>query len=498
MTITQQHGVRSTDSDAIRAPPDSAGIVIKPPFSNQTSDGSSAALTSTVCSSVEVSDSPERSQHHTNSSPDSEKSETSTIRHGHEPFESFKGRLEELCRQVWIALPASPRLKDRIIRLLRLKPMRPPLPPKNLQFEFDRMHGGYNRIIGINTLDDVSNARKKYIIRIPRFKGIARPDRDVAILEYVRKHSSIPVATVVKSDFTANNLLGSSYVIQERIPGLDLQNSDRRFPDLTFEQKTSFTRRFAQILKEILSLRGPSPGQIEPTSKRTTDEDIQLRHFKVEGNHHADLREPDDLSFSNSTPSYEKTLAFFQSQFERWRKVAIGKNMLKVMFMERLSAMAAQMYEAGFLGDRDYCLCHLDLAMAPRNILADVVDGSLAITAILDWDEAVFAPTFVACTPPIWIWAWSDDEDEDESKANETPETTEGQILKNIFEQEVGREFLSYAYRPEYRIARKMFDFALQGLHSSWKMEEANKMIEDWAKLRPAGMPLIDSLRVQK
>ena len=498
---TRPNGVPVTDVETARLPPGSGGI--RPPsfHSTRSSDKLYSAPTSTSranSNAEEIFDVLERSRCHTNSSTGSESSETSTLRHGHEPFDSFKRRLEDLCHQIWISPPSSLRLKDRIIRLLRLKAMRSSRPQERLRFEFERIHGGYNRIIGIETVDEASNDRKQYIIRIPRFKGIARPDRDVSILDYVRKHSSIPVAAVVQSDYTSSNPLGSSYVIQERIPGLDLQNSDRRFPDLTFEQKLSFTVRFAQILNQILALRSSSPGQIEPTSKRATDEDFQLRHFRVEGNHHGELREPDDLSFSNSTPSYENTLAFFQFQFERWKTVAIGRNISKVMFMERLSAMAAQMDEAGFLGNNEYCLCHLDLAMAPRNILVDVADGSLAITAILDWDEAVFAPTFVMCTPPLWIWAWSDDEDEDESKASETPKSEEGQKLKHIFEQEVGQKFLRYTYQPEYRVARKLFDFALQGIHSSWKMEEANETIEEWAKLRPAGMPLIESLRVPK
>ena len=469
-------------------------LSLQPSMSSQEVGLAAASPISNI--SMEFFDASEHSQRQSDSSRISDRSETSTLRYGHEPFESFKGRVESLCHQVWISTPVSSRLKDQLARFLRWNITRKSKPSKQLRFDFERMAGGYNRIIGIDVVDESSGHRKRYIVRVPRWKGIARPDRDVAILEYVRKHSSIPIPTVVKSDYTTRNPLGSSYVIQERIPGKDLQNSDRRFPDLNFEQKVAFTKRFAQILTEIMALQSTAPGQIEPTSRRATKKDFQLRHFKVESNYSGELHELDDLSFSNSTPNYKNTLAFFQSQFRRWSIAAAGRSISKVTFMERFSAVASQMDEAGFLGDNRYCLCHLDLAMAPRNILVDIAeDVSLAITAILDWDEAVFAPSFVACTPPMWIWAWSDNEDEDESKANETPKTEEGKKLKSLFEQTVGQDYLRYTYQPEYRIARRLFDFALQGLHSSWKMEEANELINEWAMLRPEGMPLIKSLR---
>ena len=497
MAASESHDNASMERSKAPLPPQSAAesiLSLQPDVSSQ--EARPTATSPVSNKSMKFFEASEHTQHHSDSSERSVKSETSTIRHGHEPFESFRERIESLCHQVWVSGPASSRLKDRIAQFLRLNITRKPQPPRPLKFEFERMFGGYNRIIGIDVVDEISAHRKRYIIRMPRCTGIARPDRDVAILEYIRKHSSIPIPTVVKSDYTTRNPLGSSYVIQERIPGKDLQNSDRRFPSLTFEQKVAFTKGFAKILTQIMALQSNAPGQIEPTSKRINKKDFQIRHFKVEDNYHGDLRTPDDLSFSNSTPAYRSTLAFFQSQFDRWGKVAAGRNIGKVMFMERLSAMATQMDEAGFLRDNENCLCHLDLATAPRNILVDVTeDGSLTITGILDWDEAVFAPKFVACTPPMWIWAWSDDEDEDESKADETPKTEEGKKLKNIFEQEIGQEFLRYAYKPEYRVARRLFDFALQGIHSSWKMEEADNIIDEWALLRPKGMPQIESLR---
>ena len=409
----------------------------------------------------------------------SEKSESSTTMYSHESFEPFKLRVNELCHQLWSAPSSRQRLRNRLIRLLGLKGTHQSRSTDSVRFEFERLNGGYNRIILIDAVNKKSLDRKKYLLRIPRFNG-GRPDRDVAILAYIRRYSSIPVAAVVKSDFTSDNPIGKPYVVQDRIPGLDLQNSNRPFPNLTHDQKKAFAKSFGQLQFEMLALRASSPGQIEPTSKRATKQDFLMRHFKVEGHPHGEDRQLDETSSSNAIPSYKNNLEFFQFQFNRWKMVAVDKTILKVEYMERLSAIAAQLDESGFLGDGQYCLCHLDLATAPRNILVDIgTDSSLTITAILNWDDAVFAPKFVACAPPMWIWAWSDDEDEDERRANDSPSTFQGQELKRLFEESVGQEYLHYAYQPQYRIARKLFEFALHGIHSSWKMDEANEMIDE-------------------
>ena len=137
------------------------------------------------------------------------------------------------------------------------------------------------------------------------------------------------------------------------------------------------------------------------------------------------------------------------------------------------------MDDLGFLGSDENCICHLDLL--PRNIMADVKpDGSLSITGILDWDSAVFAPRFVGCAPPMWLWAWNSEEDEDEKHANDTPSTPEDQEVKRIFEETVGDPFSMYAYKPEYRLARSLFQFATFGMRSNEDFDEVEEVLKEW------------------
>lgn len=116
------------------------------------------------------------------------------------------------------------------------------------------------------------------------------------------------------------------------------------------------------------------------------------------------------------------------------------------------------MDELGFLGDGQNCLCHFDLAA--RNILIEISpDGSPTISGIVDWDSAVFAPTYVACAPPVWLWSDPEQYD-DEGNAKEEPSTAEQEEIKEIFDDVVGFDWTWFAYQPEYRLAIELFHFA--------------------------------------
>jgi len=123
-----------------------------------------------------------------------------------------------------------------------------------------------------------------------------------------------------------------------------------------------------------------------------------------------------------------------------------------------------------------------------RNILVNIVDENNAkLSAILDWDEAVFTPAFVNCCPPSWPWDFEGDdgEDLDESKANDTPADLDLQEVKRVFEGTVGQTYLRYACTPEYRLACTICRIAITGIHSNDDHSALEKVIEDWNELHP-------------
>ncbi|CAF9916092.1 hypothetical protein IMSHALPRED_002972 [Imshaugia aleurites] len=425
------------------------------------------------------------------------RSGTSTLEFHHEPFEDFKPLVEQLCLKVWPNTAGSSTIErflgSHLTGLLRRKAFsfRASLLSPNI-FLVERLSGGsFNRIIGITVTKPNSQVANQYILRVPRFES-ARPEREVAIVEYVRQYSAIPVPKIVATDFTKDNLLKVPYVVQDRIPGFELHSKKQNFTQLTHEQQCSFATEFGLILRKLQGMSHPTPGQIETFANQQGVQEYRVRAFDVDADPFGENPELDHISLAALAPTFNSTLDFCQSQFKRWEAAASKHDdILKVEYMKCLAAIATQMNEAGFLGDNENCLCHLDLNHAPHNIMVNIRDKVLSISGILDWDSAVFAPRFVGCVPPMWIWAWNAEENEDEAHANNTPNTFEQQHLKQLFEDAVGEKFLRFAYPPEYRIARRLFKFAQHGMNASWHIEDADRLISEWAGMRPPDLPEI-------
>lgn len=425
------------------------------------------------------------------------RSQTSTLEFDQEPFDIFKPLVEQLCSTIWPSSARTPTLQrllgNGFTSLLRRRTLHftASLFSANT-FYVERLSGGsFNRVIGITVIKPKSQGRFQYILRVPRFES-ARPDREVAVIKYVDQHSTIPVAKVIATNFTNDNPLQHPYVVQSRIPGIELHSKKSNFTQLTHAQQRTFATEFGRILRNMQEMSHSTPGQIEVASNQDNTRNYHIRAFDVDADPFGDNPELDEFSLAAEAPSHCSTLEFFLCQFERW-KVAAEKhnNILKVDYMKCLAAVATQMNTSGFLGDDENCLCHLDLNHAPHNIMVNSQDSSLSISGILDWDSAVFAPRFVGCVPPMWIWAWNAEEPEDEAHANDPPRTPERQELKHLFEDAVGEKFLRFAYLPQYRIARRLFKFAQQGMSASWHLEEADKLISDWATMRPSHLPEI-------
>ncbi len=435
---------------------------------------------------------------------------TSTVEYSQTPFDQYIHQVKELCHLLW---PSSPkvsqdvkmsrveRARNRVTEIMLSKRNRPApasTPPK--EFLIHRLRGGgFNRVIGITIKSSTDEEPVQLILRVPRFDD-ARTDREVAVLRFICQYTTIPVPEVKHMDFTSNNPLKQCYVIQNRIPGHDLQSRTNHifYPDLNHDQKCTFAKEFALILLKLQDIMHPVPGHIEASADSNSNRDFTVRHLdlvSVSGcEPELDLNtklpffqarpfvegwEPPD-----SPPFEQTTYYFIAAQFGRWKALELRCDPALIRWSkdyDRLVTMAGQMDELGFLGDDENCVCHLDLLGSPRNIMADIKpDGSLSITGILDWDSAVFAPRFASCSPAVmWLWAW-DEEGEDEKHANDTPSKPEDQEIKRIFEETIGDRFLLYAYKPEYRLARELFRYAQDGIRSSTDIDEVQELLKEW------------------
>lgn len=263
---------------------------------------------------------------------------------------------------------------------------------------------------------------------------------------------------------------------------------------LSHKQWCILAKEIGRIVHELQNVTNPTPGLVE-----TANQEGGEPHFKIVP---FDIRNPRDpewkekqmkcttLAEDNAKTLQwysEDTLNFFATQFGRSRAEELTRvptSILDDHQMQRLAEVASAMDRLGVFGDNENCLAHLDLA--PRNIMVQVdTDESIQVTAVLDWDSAVFAPKLVSCRPPWWLWQDEKydgiDPMEDETNADDEPEDPELLEIKNLFEDTVGDDWYRCAYQTQYRLARRLFKVATHGKCTNEMWHEIENVIAEWA-----------------
>ena len=458
-----------------------------------------------------VANAPKTSSQTSESSSFYAESETSTLQYSQTPFEEFKTQVQQLCHLLWSpsspAKAPSPSAKElrsssstRFLGVLRKKKVTPAPEPTgpSKQFLIERMRGGsFNRVTGLTIIDANGKEENRLVLRVPRFAWDSTPEREVAILRYVRQYTSIPVPEVIAVDYTSNSLLKDPYVIQKRIPGMSIWAAKQE-REITTEQWCTVAREIGRTMLELQKLTNPTPGLIEPSSNEDGSYSFSVIPFDIRSARDPDWKKKAAAVTAEKKASVlelyeESTFQFLITQFGRWMADELDERpegILNWDFMYRLAEVAAQMNRMCFLGDDINCLAHADLAA--RNIMVEFHPGEpLKITGYLDWDSAVFAPRFVSCAPPWWLWQADDDAtdyQDDESKANETPAQAHKQEIKRAFEETVGEDFLTYAYKPQFQLARKLFHIAKHGNTSQSQLQMVEDFLEEWTTFRAKEM----------
>ncbi|KAI1805738.1 hypothetical protein F4811DRAFT_514177 [Daldinia bambusicola] len=351
----------------------------------------------------------------------------------------------------------------------------------------ERMAGGAeNRIICMSRQPtEQPSTNIQYIIRMPRF-DTTHLDSQVATLQFLHQHSKIHAPDVISFDDTEDNELNVKYIIQTRIPGGSLLFS---YPHLTHEERCRLACELGHVYSKVLSTRSDRSGVLMlPIDRAGPLEILPWRRPDV----------PCTREYRNSlvAEDIKKILQdIFTAQkdydLRMWPTDTAGPAV-----MDQFYTMAEELEADGWFTSCYTSLAHLDLE--PRNILVNPTSDTSApiISAILDWDSAVFAPQFMCCKPPLWLWGWQDDDEEDERTANDEPPTPEGRQLKQLFEEAAGPDYARFAYEPAYRLARRLVRFAIEGICSNMAFEEANEMLEEWAAIHH-GKPKVPSITEQ-
>ncbi|KAI1781120.1 hypothetical protein F4818DRAFT_28661 [Hypoxylon cercidicola] len=383
-------------------------------------------------------------------------SDSSTVLYGHEPFDTFQSRvLDFALHKIW-----------------------PDADPDEINVEW--MAGGsYNRVIGISRQPvEQPDLHVQYIVRIPRF-GYMKVDNQVATLRLLRQRGRIPAPVVICFDQTDDNELGSQYMVQNRVPGFALASV---YPRLVHEERCRVARDLGRVYYEMLATYSDAPGALVLPINHTGK--LELLPWQRPAvpwtREYNDSPVPQDI--------YELLVDIFVARKNldrrRWPEATARPRL-----MDQFCNMASELSEGGWLTNCYVSLAHLDLE--PRNIIVDLtsITEPSIISAVVDWDSAVFAPQFMCCKPPVWLWTWLDEndddgEDPDERLANEEPPTPEGRQLKRLFEESAGPDYLRFAYAPSYRLARQLVRLAIEGIRSREALKEAREMLVEWSAIR--------------
>ncbi|KAL2041081.1 hypothetical protein N7G274_006025 [Stereocaulon virgatum] len=413
-----------------------------------------------------------------------------------EAEEIFRQRIEKLCRVLWP--PKS--IKDRLVNSEVANHLRAnmffgslvPVPQTPL---IERLRDGdLNHITSITLPSSYGHGDRKLILRVPRWDQ-KRLDRNVAILNYVRWKTSIPVPTIAATDFSCDNVLQKPYVLQHRIPGKDLNTV---WDDLSHLQRCTVAGELGRVIRTLLLLEHPTTGIIEaaPRSKGGVD-CFSIVPYELDlGEGEEEPKAETYISLTAFRP-VESTLDSFRSQFGRWRTLALkrscGEIDNEIQLWDCMLRAVLEMEGLGLFRPNLNCLCHVDLHSG--NIMVETQsDMSIRLTAILDWDEAIFAPKFVNCKPPAWLWDddYEDLLDEDDldpwpyelDGANALPSSREKQELKRIFEENAGPEYPHLAYDEHSRLCRGLFRIAKDGLNDNANWKAAERILSEWEILR--------------
>jgi hypothetical protein len=481
-----------------------AGMAVEPKTSvenanddvNTTTEESVAHEEEQEESKVEHNDD-DRSEHDSEKGSDDESEDdsvsvTSTENFEHEPFETFQEKVKDLCQHLY---PTRPRDAFTITRM---------------------EGGGYNRVIGIevaapkpqlskfNSWLKQVNGRlgmkssrsspetsdpEELAIRIPRMEH-AWFEHEIATIRFLHTHSTIPAPWIKTFDLSKDNPLGERYTIQPRIPGASVLETDDEdkavWERLDTAQRISFAQDLGSALEVMGRFPSPCPGTLDPDKlcgQECSHHPIPLFEFQCP-NRNA-FHPPTGHEMTRSEKPMT-VIEFLKTQFARQREYDISCSRVYTDPWKNLWPIVEKLNELGIFEDNNYYLTHMDFE--PRNVMVNIIDDRTArLSAILDWDEAVFAPAFVNCKPPSWLWDFEGEVDDelDESKANETPPNPELAEVKRAFEDAAGPTYLRYAYTPEYRIARTICRVAITCIHGNDDYEALEKAVNEWNELYP-------------
>lgn len=264
----------------------------------------------------------------------------STFMYSHEPFETFKLKIIQLCCDIGWGEPS----------------------------EVEHMKGGsYHRIIGVK-FD--SREPQDYIFRIARMqedRDLSRQVKDeVATHQYLSQ--LLPIPKVAASDETKNNVLQCSYIMQERISG---KTHEATYYNLSLTEKLQITSKVAEFIQKMETIRFDKPGRLAAKPDTPVLSDISnnsTQNIEIAGFREGKMAVEGDWPISEAQPFKQlmsELLVYQRAQYDD------GNNNYSLKHLDALILIAEQMEKAGLMRNVDMqcALWHWDFA--GRNVMIE-------------------------------------------------------------------------------------------------------------------------------
>ena len=153
-----------------------------------------------------------------------------------------------------------------IIKAIALKHLASKLPSTldldSIEVEFFAQ-GGFNKLYSISF--DGHNTRYVFRVALP-LVPYYRIESEAAVLSYIKKNTSIPVARVIAWDSSAANNLGFEWILLEMIDGITLYDVWRK---ITWESKLKIVAALAPLLGQLRDHRFNRIGSLYFTGRET-------------------------------------------------------------------------------------------------------------------------------------------------------------------------------------------------------------------------------------
>ncbi|OJJ51377.1 hypothetical protein ASPZODRAFT_127446 [Penicilliopsis zonata CBS 506.65] len=137
--------------------------------------------------------------------------------------------------------------------------------------KIEKLEGGFSKALLMTTEDG-----SEYIVKIP-CPNAGRPmyctASEVAVLDFIRTRTTIPVPKVLAWSSDTTNAVGAEYIVMERVPGIQIF---KKWDEMGESNRISLIKRLTQWEHELSEIQFPAYGNLYYKSSLSDSETVPL------------------------------------------------------------------------------------------------------------------------------------------------------------------------------------------------------------------------------